>query len=356
MTERARNRCRERLEILADADLNPDDARLAAIDELRRAVGFERWCWPLTDPQSGLATSGIAQFDLWPSLPRLISLQEHGDIATKPRLIFGRSPSLALSTETGGDIERSRAWREVLQPYGIGDTLMTACREREACWGSVELMRDRDDPAFSRDEIRLLAGAASTLGTLLRRSLAQSWRHDPDSAEMPPPATLILDRELAPAGWTSPVRQWLDILQPMPGMLPPAIYEIGTRILAGNVSDLPSGVPARVRIRSSSGRWSIIEGALLEGSDEPRVAITMRGATGDEVVDLLCRAYGLTARERRIVELLRTGLATKQMSGALGISAYTVQDHVKAIFEKTGARSRGELISQLTATAVRSPD
>ena len=352
MRERTRNRCRERLESLAGAGLDPDQARLAAIEELRRAVGFQRWCWPLTDPGSGLATGGIAEFDVWPSLARLVALQEHGDVATKPELIVGPSASMALSAVTAGDIERSRVWRECLQPYGIGDTLMTACREREGCWGSVELMRDSDDRAFDDDEIRLLDELAPTLGTLLRRSLALSWRRDAVEIGTPAPGTLILNHELSPSGWTSPARDWLDQLQPGPGMLPPAVYEIGARVLAREQADVRWPLPARVRMRVPSGRWAVIEGARLEGSDEACVVITIRAATADEIVDVLCRAYGLTPRERELVTLLRGGLATKGVSDTLGISHYTVQDHLKAIFEKTGVRSRRELLAHLVGAAL----
>jgi len=347
MGERARNRCRERLQSLAGADLDPEQARLAAIDELRRAVGFERWCWPLTDPASGLATSGIAEFDLWPTLPHLVALQEHGDIASKPSLVVGPRATVTLSAVTAGDMHRSRVWRECLDPYGIGDTLMAACRTREGCWGSVELMRDRDDRAFDEDEVRLLEDVAPILGTLLRRTLATSWHAEGGDAGAPPPGTLLLDRGLAQAGATPPMREWLERLNAAGGALPPAVYELGTRILARVAADAPHDLPARVRIRTPSGGWSVIEGAPLEGGDDVRVVITVRAATPDEVADVLCRAHGLTRRERELVDLLRSGLATKQMSGALGISSYTVQDHLKAIFDKAGVRSRRELLSRL---------
>src|SRR3954454_22387528 len=72
--KRVRNRCRERLEALTGARLDADDARRAAIAELRRAVGFERWCWPLSDPDSALSVSGIGEVDFWPSLGRLVAL------------------------------------------------------------------------------------------------------------------------------------------------------------------------------------------------------------------------------------------------------------------------------------------
>ena len=41
------------------------------------------------------------------------------------------------------------------------------------------------------------------------------------------------------------------------------------------------------------------------------------------------------------------GQSTNQMAQTLGVSPYTVQDHLKSIFDKTGARSRGELVGQI---------
>lgn len=345
MGERERNRCRERIEALAGADLDAEQARRAAIAELRRAIGFERWCWPLLDPGSSLAMGGIAEFDLWPSLPRLIELEEQCDIASLPNLLQGPRASMALSAATAGDYGRSRRWQECLRPYGIGDELMTACRDRHGCWGSVELMRDGGDRPFNEDEVQLLDQLAPVLGTLLRRSLARGWRADRADAGTPPPGTLILNAALSPTGWTPSVRDWFAEL-PMPGeMLPPAVYQIGVRVLAGDKTE--PGMTARVRIRTQTGRWLVIEGAPFEGGADDRVALTIRAATADEVFDLLCKAHDLTPRERQLAALLRSGLATKELGEAMRISPYTVQDHLKAIFEKTGVRSRGELISRL---------
>ncbi|MGH9408651.1 MAG: helix-turn-helix transcriptional regulator [Vicinamibacterales bacterium] len=350
MGERERIRCRERIEKLAEADLEPEAARRAAIGELRRAVGFERWCWPLTDPGSGLSTNGIAEFDLWPAIPRLAVLEEQEAGTNKPRLILGPRASAALSTATGGDLSRSRRWRECLHPYGVGDELMTACRDRHGCWGSVELMRDTADRPFAQDEASLLEDLAPVLGALLRRSLARSWQPGAAAAGVRSPGTLILDGRVSPAGWTGSVRDWLDDLAPGGEMLPPAVYEIGARALTP--ARAAHGLPARVRIRAQSGRWSVIEGAPLEGTSTRRVAITIRAATADEVFDLLCKAHDLTPRERQLAALLGTGRPTKALAESLRISPYTVQDHLKAIFAKTGARSRGEVVSQLAGQTV----
>jgi DNA-binding CsgD family transcriptional regulator len=340
--ERERNRARERLEALADGDLDSEEARRAAIDALRPAVGFERWCWPLTDPGSALATGGIAEFDLWPELPRLAALEEHGDVTSKPRLALGPRASVTLSAATGGDLARSTRWRECLRPYGVGDELMTVCRDRHGCWGSVELMRDADDRRFDDADVDLLDSLAPTLGRLLRRSLLRGLQAPDRTARPLPPATLILGPDLEPASWTPAFAAWLDELS----FMPPAVYELGVRARTPQAD--ATGLPCSARIRTPSGRWATIEGAALEGANAGQVAIALREATPEEVVDLLCLAYSLTSRERQLVALALDGLATKQLAQALCISPYTVQDHLKSIFAKTGVRSRRELVSHLS--------
>jgi DNA-binding CsgD family transcriptional regulator len=342
---RARARARERLAALAHAQLDSEEARREAIAVLRPAVGFERWCWPLTDPASALSTSGIAEFDLWAEVPRIAALEEHGDLTSKPGLALGERASVTLSAATGGDLARSIRWRECLRPYGVGDELMTVCRDRHGCWASVELMRDSDDPPFSDEDAALLHDLAPILATVIRRGLHERERAARSEQTSPPPATLIVGANLQPTSWTPAFRDWLAELPTGPDVLPPAVYELGVRVLtppaAGN------GLPASVRIRTRRGRWATLEAAPLEGAYRGNAAITIRAATADEVFDFLANAYDLTRRERQLVALMLDGLATKQLAAALCISPHTVQDHLKAIFAKTNLRSRRELVSHV---------
>lgn len=350
MSTRARNRARDRLEALSTADLDPEDACRTAIEVLRPAVGFEQWCWPFTDPGSALATRGIADFDLWPEVPRLAVLEEYGDVTRKPRLALGPRASVTLSAATGGDLARSRRWHECLRPYGVGDELMTVCRDRHGCWGSIELMRAATDPPFADDDADLLDELAPILARLVRRSQRRGWQAAHAEGRSLAPATLILGGDLAPSGWTASLRDWLAELSPPgaaagPMQLPAAVYELGTRVRTPKADATP--LAATVRIRGRGGRWATLEAALLEGASSGDVAITIREASPDEVFDLLCRSYDLTGRERQLVALVVDGLATKQLAQAMCISPYTVQDHLKAVFGKTGLRSRRELVSHL---------
>ena len=57
-------------------------------------------------------------------------------------------------------------------------------------------------------------------------------------------------------------------------------------------------------------------------------------------------ADGETARARMLVA---RGYGTAEIAAALHLSAHTVRDHVKTIFDKVGVSSRGELVAKLFA-------
>jgi DNA-binding NarL/FixJ family response regulator len=55
--------------------------------------------------------------------------------------------------------------------------------------------------------------------------------------------------------------------------------------------------------------------------------------------------YDLTAKEREVLKLLADGLSYKMAADRMGISYFTVNSHVKKIYEKLHVHSLGEAVS-----------
>ena len=58
------------------------------------------------------------------------------------------------------------------------------------------------------------------------------------------------------------------------------------------------------------------------------------------------RCTGLSARETELLGHLATGADTRDLAGRMFLSAHTVQDHLKSVFDKTGTRSRRLLLAR----------
>jgi DNA-binding CsgD family transcriptional regulator len=149
-----------------------------------------------------------------------------------------------------------------------------------------------------------------------------------------------------PATW-----QWFKLLNPA-GVpyadgIPSLVWCVVGRLLAAERGENPH-LPARVRVRIADGSWAVIEAARL-GDTRSAIAVSIHAAGAEEVLDLLSRAYSLSARERELTKLVVQGLDTGAIAKRLFISHYTVQDHLKSIFRKVGANSRLELLTGLLA-------
>jgi DNA-binding CsgD family transcriptional regulator len=349
-TERERGRCRERLERLGTSALDSDSLRYEAVVLLRRTIGFDRWCWPLADPDTLIPLSGVAEHDYGPAVPRVLELEYSGDDFAAMDVLAGRaSPAGSLSGETGGDLARSPRWDEVLRRVGIGDEAVIACRDTLGCWGWLKAYRDGAERPFSGQDLKLLAQVGPGLGAALRRSLARDRRSG--TAPASPPGVIVLDRELRPLSWTPGASAWIDALPAAAvyaalGMLPAMVYPLGTLARARNGTNGSGALE-----RAVDGRWVMIQAAALEGRGRGEIAITLRDATAGETFNRLCRIYALTPREREVVSALAAGLDTRAAAERLAISRHTLQDHLKSVFAKIGVNSRREVVASFGTAA-----
>jgi DNA-binding CsgD family transcriptional regulator len=228
-----------------------------------------------------------------------------------------------------------------MRPVGIGDMAAVACRDALGCWGWIEAYRDGADRRFEAGDLELLANVGPNLGSALRRgfmSAKESYAHEPS-----PPGVIVLNPDLSRVSWTAGARAWIDVLPAARlfaawGMLPAVVYPVATLSRSRDAA-----TDAHALERAVDGRWVMIEAAPLEGDTDGKIAVTLRHAAPTETFDVFCRAWALTQRERDVVAAVVAGLDTRAVTERLFISRHTVQDHLKAVFEKIGVHSRREL-------------
>jgi DNA-binding CsgD family transcriptional regulator len=255
-----------------------------------------------------------------------------------------------LSRATHGHSEQSPRYREILRPQGIGWELRASFVTDSTCWGTLGIYRDHDEPDFSDEEAAFLAGISSTLGEGFRRALLISslaTEENPDG-----PGLLLLDDDDNVTSITRAAERWLEELVDLgdliDGRLPLAVAAVADRaraIEAGVDSPAPQ---ARARAYMRSGRWLVLHGTRLSGASEGQTAVIVEPARPAEIAPLIVQAYGLSGREREVTQLILQGLSTSEIADRLFISTHTVQDHLKAIFDKVDVHSRRELVARVS--------
>jgi DNA-binding NarL/FixJ family response regulator len=98
-------------------------------------------------------------------------------------------------------------------------------------------------------------------------------------------------------------------------------------IMGGACAFIPKSAPGQVLINA-------LRVILAGGTYMPTgIVAALRGGDGTSHSEL-------TLRQRRVLELLSTGLSNKRIARALDISEITVKAHVTAIFRKLGVTNR----------------
>jgi DNA-binding CsgD family transcriptional regulator len=120
----------------------------------------------------------------------------------------------------------------------------------------------------------------------------------------------------------------------------------GRALRAARHRDEPGEI-AFARVLSRSGRWIVLHGASLVWDGRRRSAVIVEAAHPSKITPLLMAAYGLTEREQGVTRLVLQGDATTDIARQLDLSPHTVQEHLKNIFEKTGVRSRRDLVGKI---------
>lgn len=310
-------------------------------------------CWYTLDPSSLLITSHFNP--MMPELPPEVLAHEYyeddfhkvADIARSER---GFS---TLHEATGGDPSRSPGWNRYVQPYGGDQELLIALRTPTGeAWGMLGLYRAPNQPLFDAEEIGLLRELSPYLGQGARRGLLVGEAAEPDGIEAP--GLLVLREDWSVESHTPGAVRWLDELPDgdweARSKLPSAVLAVAGRALRTAAHANAPGEVAVARVLARSGQWVVLHGASLVTTGTRRVAVIIEPAHPARIASLLMAAYGLTEREQDVTRLVLQGNSTAEVAVRLVVSAHTVQQHLKSVFDKTGVRSRRELVGKIFFT------
>lgn len=192
------------------------------------------------------------------------------------------------------------------------------------CWGAVGLLRRAESGDFTPEEAAFLHEVSGYLGQGIRTALLAAAAAADDAASEGPGLVLLDERQRIEAITPAAERLLGELVDvpddgPGPQPLPYIVHAVATRArLAGQ----PDGTEAmaRARVRTRTGQWLVLHGSLTAGEPQGRTAVIVERAPVVVLAPLVVQAYGLSERERQVMQFMLQGLSTKELAAELYIA------------------------------------
>jgi DNA-binding CsgD family transcriptional regulator len=328
----------------------PERLKAEVMLRLQRVVPVDALWWATSDPATVLFTQAYREGIPDRLIPAFVDNEFLGKDVNR-WIELARDPVgvRTMAGATSGELGASARFRDLLQPIGLGDELRAVLRTGDSCWGLMCLHRELGR-TFTNADQQVVRRLAPHLAEGLRAGLLMAGAVRKPYADAPGLVVLEPSGELVSA--TAAASAWFaELGAPGDGARVPA--EVRTAAALLTPPNATSGEPRlpvpRLRCRTRAGRWVVLHASWLEQSraGSHQVAVIIEPAAPDEVATVIMAAYGLTERERAVTGLVCQGQSTAQIATELRISTNTVQDHLKSVFDKTGVRSRGEVMARI---------
>ncbi len=323
----------------------------AEVDEsLRRALPSCASCVATLDPATNLLTGGYKYGELAGNdeHDEAWALVEYGHVepTSLTELAHADVPAAGVHLSTGGDVQRSPRMRDLVIPkFGYADELRLVARVGDRVWGAIAWFGDKP---FDDGDVAFVASISASFAEGLRAGILARLALTPPPSTTGP-AVIIVDANNEISQVSAGAQARLDELGLISHAVTPmaiigALVASARRFAAGHTDTLP-----RNRVQLPSGQWLVLHASPLSDTDGAtgNVVLTIEEARPPEIMPLVIAAFDLTPRERDVIELVLRGIDTRQIATTLHLSAYTIQDHLKSIFEKSGVGSRRELVNHV---------
>ncbi len=316
----------------------------------RSLLSVDAAFYATVDPATLLFTSALAEGPLAAAAPLFLENEFGRDDVNKfACLAHAKDAVGTLDGATSGDRSASARYREVIAPLGLGDELRVALVSAGRCWGVLRLHREQGARGFADDEIALLRTLGPSLAEGLRRGVALS-SCTPGESTGEGPGIIILDADLSVVSVTAQAENWLanlaDTAEAVEGGLPVAVYAAAAAV--AGLSPRTSSLSPPTRLRRAHGGWVSVHAAALRGGSVGQVGVILDAAHTSQLSSLVLAAHGLTPAQSRVAALVLQGRSTGSIVAELHISSNTMQEHLRAVFDKFGVGSRRELVGALS--------
>ncbi len=319
---------------------------------LRRMLSIDAAFFATADPSTLLFTGAYAEEPLAAVTSRFLDNEfASADVNKFATLATSSTHVASLDAATQRDRSSSLRYRDIMSQLGLGDELRAALIVGGECWGYLCLHREDHELGFTPTETALVARIGPHIADALRKSVL--FQASPAAADATGPGVVLLADDLSLVAITPQAEHLLSLVaNAADGIeLPIAVYAVAAALTALERGTADPHVPPSTRVRAVSGQWLNVHASRLQGpAGEGRIAVIVEVAEVGTTIPLLLSAHGLTPRESEVARLVLRGNSTRTIADALYISPHTVQDHLKAVFDKVGVRSRRELVGRFLAS------
>ncbi len=256
-----------------------------------------------------------------------------------------------------------------LRPQNLLGELIIRLYSKDSVFGAISLQRFKEHPNFNKKDtqkasllVPYLNNIFDTANRFLRnneeRMLLEQWMESYSEG------MILLDSEFKPLYLNSKAKLFCLLMNGMRAkalnedssvdtIIPRIVIQdcMNMKTLQNNSDSLKSHSNKIINIRPNK-RYYLQYFSTVWPTNKlpvPRFIIFLNELSkyGTSVEEFLNTEEKLSEREEVVAQYVAIGLSNKQIADKLCLSPFTVQNHLKSIFEKTGLDSRAKLANLL---------
>jgi DNA-binding CsgD family transcriptional regulator len=338
------------------AGLDSVTLRTEVARRIAPAVPYGAYSFSTMDPDTGLLTHAVGE-----GIPEQV-------VRAFVEVLYPQEQAMqVLDRVRSGEIvstSTSDSFAELIRVEGVGHEMNTILCTGGALWGDLCLLRESRSTAYAEREARFMRRIAPHIARGLKTAATLAAAGETPGTGVANPAEIIrsapgvvvLDGKvrtiLRNPNASAYLADLTDVGVPT-GETPYALLSAVALLRAlgrgagTGFEDAPED--AMLRARGRSGSWYTLRASLSEPgpASESSTIVTIEPVVAGEVAPILTRLYGLSPREREVLVLAARGESTKGIASQLGLSIYTVQEHIGNACEKVGVQGRKALLAKL---------